>query len=137
MCSSDLSKGTTDDHRELGRLMGYNEIDWVGETVPGIPYPVSKAEAEMRKFRDRTHRDEQRVNVYIADFQRAFASAQGAPAERRGAFVNQARRALRNIERMVANNPNFALLNLNLISDEEFRQWVRDREEELRELSRR
>lgn len=132
-----FSKGTTDDHRELGRLMGYNEIDWVGETVPGIPYPVSKAEAEMRKFRDRTHRDEQRVNVYIADFQRAFASAQGAPAERRGAFVNQARRALRNIERMVANNPNFALLNLNLISDEEFRQWVRDREEELRELSRR
>ncbi|MEO0715883.1 MAG: hypothetical protein AAFY58_02710, partial [Planctomycetota bacterium] len=123
--------------RELGRLMGYTEIEWVGETVPGVPYPVSKAEAEMRKYRDRTRRDEQRVNVYIADYQRAFASAGGAPPERRGAFVNQARKALSNIERMVANNANFALLNLNLRTDEAFRRWVREQEEQLRELARR
>ncbi len=128
-----FSKGTADTIEELGKAMGYTEVNWVGKTIPGTPYPVCAAEELQRSFRDKTGDDQKRLNEYWDIYQNNVAFARGVPVEERGKFVARARTALDNIKRMVKNNPNFALMTFNR-SPEQFKEWVEEREEELRKL---
>ncbi len=130
-----FSKGTADTIDELARAMGVPEVEWVGEYVQGIPYPVCEAEKMMRQFRDQVAEDEARTREYFDRYNTSIAAAQSTPREERGKFVNRARQALRLIERMVANNPNFSLLVFNR-TYEEFQEWVREQERLLRDLMR-
>ena len=131
-----FSKGTADTVDELARAMGVPEVEWVGTEVEGIPYPVSKAEEYMRGYRDQVAEDESRTREYQIRYQSAIALAQSTPLADRGKFVNKARQALKLIERMVKNNPNFGLLIFNRPTYELFQQWVREQEEFLRSLMR-
>lgn len=131
-----FAKGIAADINELGKLMGYSEVEWVGKTVPGVPYPVSKAEDQIRHFREQVHQDQARLQEYWTQYQQAFALAAGSPPEDRGKFIAKCREALGRIERMVKNNPNFAFLTFNRLP-EDFKYWVQDREEELRKLQQR
>lgn len=131
-----FSKGIAADYETLGKLMGYKEIEWVGKTVPGVPYPVCRAEEINRKFRETTGADQAATNRYFTLYQQAIGMAASAPPEERGKFIGKARDALESIKRMVKNNPNFAFLIFN-IAPSEFKYWVEKREEELRNLAKR
>lgn len=131
-----FSKGTAANLDELARAMGLTEVEWVGETRRGIMWPVSKAEEYMMKFRDTTYNDEVNTNQYVDTYQNAINAARAEQdRQRRGALVGRARNALRQIIRMVNNNPNFALTILNTMPDK-FPEWVDEQEEMLRDLMR-
>ncbi|MFG0326526.1 MAG: hypothetical protein ACF8SC_04560 [Phycisphaerales bacterium JB037] len=128
-----FSSGTADTIEELTPLLGYSELEWVGERVPGLPYPVSKAEKYLREFRAQAYEDQTRFNEYVDRYQTSIAMAQGMPREDRGPFVNKARQALRLMVKMVKNNPNFALFQFNM-SPDQFDDWVEEQEQLLRDL---
>jgi len=129
-----FSKGTTDDYRDLTRLMGYQELNWVGKPERGTPWPVSQSELIQRRFRDKTFDDEKATNAYFTDYQGSIQAAQQAQDKTtRGKFVGRARVALDKIKSMVKNNPNFALLLFGRMPDE-FKDWVDEQERMLRDL---
>lgn len=128
-----FATGIADTLDELARAMGLTEVVWVGEEVEGSPWPVSKADKHLRDFREQTARDEQNINTYFEGYNVAVELARQAEPESRGKFVGFARRNLNSIVRMVDNNPNLALFILNS-SEDDFKAWVRQQEEMLREL---
>jgi hypothetical protein len=128
-----FSKGTAATYEELGKAMGLAEVEWVGKKVPSIPYPVCKAEAEMRRFREQSSVDQKSLNEYYTEYQLSIQLAESSPPEDRGKFVNRARQALDKIKRMVKNNPNWAIFIFGM-QPEEFKEWVEKQEERLRKL---
>jgi hypothetical protein len=128
-----FADGIADTLDELATAMGLTEVEWVGETVEGVPYPVSKAERHLRRFREQTARDEQSINEYFDGYNVAVGLAREAAPENRGKFVGFARRSLNSLVRMVDNNPNLSLFMLGR-TEEDFRRWVREQEEMLRNL---
>lgn len=130
-----FATGIADTLDELAKAMGLTEVEWVGEEVKGVPWPVSKADRHLWRFREQTARDEQSINEYFDGYNVAVALAQQAPQEDRGKFIGFARRSLNSIVRMVDNNPNLSLFILNA-SEEDFRKWVREQEEMLRDLAK-
>lgn len=130
-----FADGIADTLDELATAMGLTEVEWVGEEVDGVPWPVSKAEKHLRRFREQTARDEQSINEYFDGYNVAVELARQSPPENRGKFIGFARRNLNLIVRMVDNNPNLSLFILNR-SEEEFRKWVREQEQMLRDLAR-
>lgn len=128
-----FSKGTASTYEQLGKAMGYAEVDWVGKKVPDSPYPLCRAEIEMRKFRDQSFKDQSSLREYFTEYRLSIQLAQGSPPEDRGKFVNRARQALDKIKRMVKNNPNWALFIFNMLP-EKFKDWVDEQEELLRKL---
>ncbi|MFN0134263.1 MAG: hypothetical protein ACKVW3_17255 [Phycisphaerales bacterium] len=131
-----FSKGTAANIDELGKLMGYTEVEWVGKVMPGVPYPVSRAEELQRSFREKTYNDQQKTRQYLIQYQTAYAQAAATPFEERGKFIGKCREALDQVTRMVKNNPNMALFQLNVAPDR-FKDWLDEREEELRRLKQR
>jgi len=131
-----FAKAKVATYEELGKAMGYSEVEWVGKTVPGVPFPVCKAEELQRKFRDQTYDDQQRTQQYQVEYQLAVNMARGAPPADRGKFIGKARQALDKIRRMVRNNPNFALFVFGMLP-EQFKDWLDQQEEMLRELAKK
>jgi hypothetical protein len=131
-----FAKGIAATYEELGKAMGYAEVQWVGKMVPGTPYPVCEAEMEMRRFRDQTEKDQKSLNEYALEYRGSIGIAQSRPVEDRGPFVNKARQALDKIKRMVKNNHNMALFVLNMLP-EQYRDWVDEQEEILRKLMKK
>lgn len=130
-----FSDGIADTLDELGKAMGLTEVEWVGDEVDGVAWPVSKAEKYLRRFREQTARDEQSINQYFEGYEVAVGLAQGVPVNERGKFLGFARRSLNSIIRMVDNNPRLSLFILNA-SEEDFRKWAREQEELLRDLAK-
>ncbi len=130
-----FSKGTAATHEELAKLMGYQEVEWVGTPERGSPWPISKAEASIRQFRDRTYNDEQRMNEYFTSYQTAVQRAQAMQEKSdRAKFVARASSFLDKIEAMVRNNPNIGLLIGG--SAEAFKEWMEAQRQLLRDLMR-
>ncbi|RMH12541.1 MAG: hypothetical protein D6695_06315 [Planctomycetota bacterium] len=129
-----FSKGTAANLDELTRLLGYQEIDWVGELRPGFTYPICKAEDVMLKYRERVTNDEERTREYFANYGQARAAAESAQGDLRPRFVGIARKHLRRIEAMVRNNPNFALLMWNMEIEQWEKDWLEPEEEYLANL---
>jgi hypothetical protein len=132
-----FAKGVADTYEELAKAMGLTEVQWVGKRVAGVPYPVCRAEEEMRRFRNQVKDDEERTREYQVQYVTAYQIAASTPMEERGKFIAKCRAALESIKRMVKNNPNFALLVFNCLTEKQWRDWVSEREEEIRRLSRR
>ncbi len=130
-----FADGIADTVDELGKAMGLTEVEWVGEEVEGVPYPVCKAEKYLRRFREQTARDEQSINQYFDGYNVALGLARAAQPDNRGKFIGFARRSLNQIVRMVDNNPRLALFILGR-SVEDFERWVREQEQILRDLSK-
>lgn len=126
-----FSKGTADDLRTLTRLLGYNEIEWVGQHVEGEIFPISKPERDMRAWRDGVSEASSRLGEYFTKYQTAVQNAQGAADQKlRGTFVGLARRHLAVIRRIAQEYPTIAYVN-NLTD-----QWFREQERVLRDLLR-
>jgi len=131
-----FSKGTASTIDELGKLMGYQEIEWVGEKKPGFAWPISKAEQLQLDFREATKRDEDNVGLYWRNFQKYLAAAQGEQERsERGKYVGKAREFFNKIKAAVKNNPNFKLTTLGML-DEQYEEWVREIEQLLRDMMR-
>jgi len=128
-----FSKGTASTLGELTKLMGYQELNWVGKEVKNVAWPVSKAEAWTMKYRAQVKQDETRFNEYRRSYQDNVAAAAGAPLADRGKFVNKAREALNKMKAMVRNNPAFLLFNFGM-ETEQFKEWLEEREKTLRDL---
>lgn len=129
-----FSKGTADTLDELAKAMGLAEVVWVGEHEPGYDYPISRAERHMIRFRDTVHRDEKNLGQYWTLYNNSLQIAQGRPREERGPFINRARNALRQMGRMVRNNPNFAIFQFNMMPETFWDEWYPEQEELLRSL---
>jgi hypothetical protein len=131
-----FSRGTADTLDELTAKMGYKEIEWVGEKTKGSLWPISKAEKINMAFRAKTHKDQELFNSYWRNYQFNIAAARGEQdRQARGPYINKARQELENIKRMVRNNPNLALFQMNMLM-EEFKEWLAEQEKFLRELSK-
>jgi hypothetical protein len=131
-----FSKGTADTVDELAKVMGYNELDWVGKKWKNYPYNVSDAEKLQIEFRQKTKIDQGALNSYYTTFQREIAAAASEQdPTRRGAFVGKAKQALEKIKAMVKNNPNFKLLIFN--GDEGYNEFIKEAERIIKELTKR
>lgn len=131
-----FSKGTAATKEELARLMGYQEVEWVGVDKPGSLYPISRAEELQRAYRAQVYRDETSLREYFTLYQQNIAIAQGTQDKKeRGQFVGRARQQLEKIKRMIKNNPNFVIV-LGMNTEEEFKDWVDQQERMLRDLMR-
>ncbi len=129
-----FSKGTADTIDELAKAMGLTEVVWVGEHEQGYDYPISRAERHMIRFRDTVHRDQKNFAQYVTLYMNSIGIAEGMPREDRGPFINRARNALRQMGRMVRNNPNFAIFEFNMMPDTFWNDWYPEQEERLRNL---
>jgi hypothetical protein len=129
-----FSKGTAATLDELAKLMGYQEIEWVGEVRSGYIYPISRAEQSMMTFRNKTFDDQERLREYYTNYQTAVQAAAGTQDKRdRGMLVGRARKAFEQIKAMVANNPNFALFTFGMLPSQ-WEEWVEQQEKLLRDL---
>jgi hypothetical protein len=128
-----FSKGTADSIDELGKLMGYQEIQWVGAKKAGTPWPVCKAEEAMMKFRDQTFEDAERTNEYFLRYQAARDLAKSQPDKKdKAKFVAYANKALDDIEGMLKNNPNMAIILGAL--PEQIKEWLEEQRQILRDI---
>lgn len=129
-----FSRGTAATLDELAALMGYQEIEWVGQKKAGFDWPVSRAEKMEMDFRAKTHTDEQNARRYQIEYRSAVAAAQAEQDKKdRAKFVNRARAALAQMESAVKNNPNFARHVFGM-STERFKDWVAEQRELLKKL---
>ncbi len=124
-----FSRGVASNLDELEKLLGVPEIEWLGKHVPGELFPISKAEADMRKWRKSVTEAQEKFNSYYAKYQISVANAQSAQdINQRGMFVGRARRHLHHIRKACKDHPNIQLLNG--IPDE----WFDQQERMLRDL---
>ncbi len=131
-----FSKGTADTIEDLTRAMGYQELEWVGQKVKGVKWPVSQAEKRQMDFRRQVKDDQERTQEYFRKFGMNVQAAQAEQErERRAPFVGRARDALTSIERMVKNNPNFSFLVFNM-TEAQFKDWLKQQDKLLRDLLR-
>ena len=115
--------------------MGYSELNWVGERVDGVPWPVSKAEKMQMDFRAKTRDGENSMNSIFAKYQRHVQAAAGEQDRAaRSGLVGVARRELDRLEAIIRNNPRLALINFN--GEENFRQLMEQERDRLRDLLR-
>lgn len=106
-----FSKGTADNLDTLTHLLGYPEVDWLGEHVAGEIFPICKGEQDMRKWRSEITKAEDDFQTNYVKYSMAVQNAQSSPDIRqRGTFVGLARRHLAVIERAAKTYPNFMLL---------------------------
>jgi hypothetical protein len=131
-----FAKGIADDIDTLAHEMGYNEYTFVGKQVPGVAYPVCRAEEEQRKFRDLTEDAQKKTAALATEYTGALQLAQSSPREDRGKFVNKCNQVLDQIERMVKQNPNLAEFIFGR-TPEQFKEWVRQQRDLLRELMKK
>lgn len=131
-----FSRGTADTLDELTTKMGYKEIEWVGEKAKNSLWPICKAEKINMAFRAKTYKDQELFASYWRNYRFNIGAAQGEQdRQSRGPYINKARQELENIKRMVKNNPNLALFQMNMLM-EEFKEWLVEQEKLLRELAR-
>lgn len=130
-----FSKGTAANIDELGKAMGFTEVDWVGVKKPGKPYPVSKAEEMQIAFRNQVFEDSRKTRQYFTDLNADFAAANAEQdRQARGKFVNRCWESLNKIKRMCKNNPNFMLTVIGVEDERGFREWYEKIEYDLRRL---
>ena len=118
--------------QELTKLLeaSVGEIEWVGEKVPGEPFPICKAEKYQREWREDMTRQENRWGQIYTQYEMEIGNAASVPLENRGGFIRKAARYLQQIRRMYDENPNFGLLHN--ITDE----WFIEQERRLDDLRR-
>ncbi|HZW10603.1 MAG TPA: hypothetical protein VFF69_11930 [Phycisphaerales bacterium] len=126
-----FSKGTAATVDELAKLLGYQEVEWVGRPEAGSLFPISKAEEHQRWWRESVEETTSRFNEYFAKYQISVQNAASSQDRaERGMFVGAARRELAIIERACKEHPNIKLLNG--IPD----GWFEEQHELLRDLMR-
>ncbi|MCX5688695.1 MAG: hypothetical protein NTV94_02700 [Planctomycetota bacterium] len=132
-----FSKGTASTLDELTKVMGYTELQWVGEDTVGSLYPLSKAEKWNIAFRKQAKTDEDRTQEYFASYQLNMqAAASETTREGRAKFIGRARQALEKIKAMVRNNPNFIMFALNMPNEEEYKKFLAEQEKTMRDMMR-
>lgn len=131
-----FSRGTALTLDELRRAMNLTEVEWIGKPTKGSIWPISKAEETNVRFRKQVKEDEERQNEYFTLFQVGMNLAEQLrdDKDRQAKVIKIARDNLDNIERMVRNNPNFALL-IGLMPDQ-FKEWMEEQRKRLRDLAR-
>ncbi|MEO1716021.1 MAG: hypothetical protein AAFR76_02820 [Planctomycetota bacterium] len=127
-----FSQGTAGTIEELTRLLeaSVGEIEWVGEKVPGEPFPISRAEMVQREWREDMTRQENRFGQIYTQYEMEIGNAASVPVENRGGFIRKASRYLSQIRKMYDDNPNFGLLRG--MTDE----WFIEQQRRLEELRR-
>lgn len=129
-----FSRGTASNIEELTKLMGYQELEWIGDKLPGVLWPVSKAEKWTMDWRKKTKEGEDRTQEYFQRFQMQMEAAAAAPRAERAPFVGRARQTLEQIKAMVRSNPAFMLTAFNTLDKEEYDKRISDIEKQLRDL---
>ena len=130
-----FSRGTADTLEELTKAMGYNELNWVGDKLPGIAWPVSKAEKFQMDFRAKTLDGENSMQAIFRKYQRTVQEASSAQDRTvRSGLVGTARRELERLEAIIRNNPRIALINWN--GEEGFREMIDEQKRILRDILR-
>jgi hypothetical protein len=130
-----FSRGTADTLEELTKAMGYNELNWVGDRLPGIAWPVSKAEKFQMDFRSKTLDGQNSMDAIFRKYQRTVQEAAAAQDRTvRSGLVGTARRELERLEAIIRNNPRIALINWN--GEEGFREMIDEQKRILRDILR-
>jgi hypothetical protein len=131
-----FSKGTASTLEELQKLMGYQELEWVGTKEKGVAWPVCKAEKWTLKFRQQTAKDEQLARVYLADYNRNVNAAEQVPPEERGKFIRKAQDVLDKLKRMAKTNWGLVVSAVGADPDQ-LLEWIERQERLLKELAKK
>jgi hypothetical protein len=131
-----FSRGTALTLDELRQAMNLTEVEWIGKPTKGSIWPISRSEEANIRFRKQVKEDEERQNEYFTLYQVAMNLAEQlrGDKDRQSKVIKIARDNLDNIERMVRNNPNFALL-IGLLPDQ-FKEWMEEQRKRIRDLAR-
>lgn len=128
-----FSEGIARNLDELTRLMGYEEVDWVGDWRRDLIFPVGRAERENRRWREFIDQNNQGLAVAANKYLIYLNGATGVPRNLRGRVVGKARQYLAQIKRYHDMSPKLVTvamgLNWNL-----FDQWYEEQIETLRRL---
>lgn len=131
-----FSKGTADTLSELTNLLGYKEIEWVGQKTGALLWPVCKAEKKNMDFRSSTKRDEDLNAAYFRQYTMNLAAAEAAPIrEDRLRFLNKAKQGLEKLAQMLRNNPNMAYIVMNMEPADALK-WVEEQRKIIKDLSK-
>ncbi len=130
-----FSRGTAVNIQELQEKMGYKELQWIGESIEGLAWPVCKAEKWTMKFRDQTKKDQDEANIVMRDYQRNRGAAEAAQPEDRPPFVNKARKALDRLKKIAKSNPGIAIFVIGAEPDQ-LLEWLEQQERDLKQLLR-
>lgn len=124
-----FSRGTAATKEELAKLMGYQEIEWVGKPKKGYVWPVSDAEELQIKWRADITEAQARLNEYFQKYGLAVQTAQGMQTKSdRAVWVAKARGALDSLRQLFKRFPNIGLMaGIN-------EEWFKQQEEMLRQL---
>jgi len=133
-----FSRGTASSLEELEKLMGLQEVEWVGRKRAGVPYPVSRAEDVQRAYRDKVFVDSRQLNDYFKEFGASLQQAAGAPdKEIRLRLLARAEQNLNKIVGMVKTNPNAMGMALGFPDEEAYAEWLEKQREAIKEIRNR
>ncbi|MCC6229556.1 MAG: hypothetical protein IT432_10050 [Phycisphaerales bacterium] len=126
-----FSRGTAATKEELTKLMGYQEIEWVGKPKNGYAWPVSDAEEMQIKWRAEITEAQARLNEYFQKYGVAVQTAQSMQTKSdRAVWVAKARGHLDFLRQLAKRFPNIGLM-VGINDD-----WFKEQEDMLRQLLR-
>lgn len=128
-----FSEGIARNLDELTLLMGYQEVDWVGEWRRDLIFPVGRAERENRRWREFIDQNNDGLVVAANKYQMYLNGAAGAPMNVRGRVVGKARQYLAQIKRYRDQSPKLVTVAMG-IDWNLFDQWYEEQVETLRRL---
>lgn len=131
----EFADGIARDTDELAELMGYQEVNWLGERETGTRYPVSAIERQNRQWRERIAEDESKADVTRGLYYFYKGNAAGMSEDIRGVFVGKARSKLKILKRLFDMNSTMALSISNTLP-EYFDDWYEQELEDLRDIGR-
>ena len=134
-----FSRGTAATLDELTRMLGYSEIEWVGEDVRGLIHPVCEAEEENRQWRESQGAEASKFDNALARYQLyldAIGGGGGGGGDAARILAGRARQHLREIRRLFMANPNLGLNLTGTRDRDDFNEWYREQDERIRQLIR-
>lgn len=152
-----FSKGTAANLNELEELMGFGDLEWIGEKVEGIPWPVCKAEKMTMALRDQKlvmgAEVETDILIYLQNLEAArwISEAAGDSPDPEALadvkmFAGKARRSLSKLSAHASESPQMVLLKLAEFGQpvefeepykEKWQKWYREQNEILKQLTRK
>ena len=118
-----FSAGTADALAELARVLGHEELDWVGDrtrATPTEPWPVTQAEQWNREERARIHRQVERLETLSRELNTNVRDAASRLRDERTLPIKRAKAALTEIRQLATDHPLLLTFTLGYQSLAEF-----------------
>jgi hypothetical protein len=130
-----FSKGTADALHQLVAAMGSKDLNWIGDPVKDVAWPVCRAERWNIDHRKELHADKDVCQKLIQSFNGHIAAASGLAQPDRARTVELARSDLATLKTLVEKRRGFSFMAFGM-SPAEFTEFAIEQEKRLDKLSK-